>query len=437
MVKHVLIGLIFVTTLYSLPLSAQDSIQTKQSQKWSLKECLDYAKQNNITLNTLRLTSASNEQSLIQAKAAKTPNLSGSASQSLSNYQSGGISAASSYGVSSSVTLYNGNYLNNDIKEKQLSLQIANLNILSSENDITLQITQAYLNILLAKENIIYLQDVVSTIHAQVEQGQQRLKAGTIAQKDLLELQATEATDKYNLVATQNTQRQYLINLKQLLQLPFDSTFDIIYTPVSNDAPVLTPLAEAQQMALQNRPEVKSSRLNVDIEQIGIEKAKAGLKPTISLGGSVGSSYTKSPGYSYFPQLGDNFYQQLGVTLSIPIIDKKVTKTNVEMAKIATAQAKLSLQNTKTTLSQTVEQAYINVLNAESQYAAAKEQLNYTQESYRIAGEQLKIGTYNTVDFLQQKNQYVQALQTYIQSKYSTALYNKIYNFYIGTPVTQ
>ena len=438
MCKHIFIGMIFIAALGSSPLRAQDSTQTKQPQKWSLKECLDYARQNNITLNTLRLTSASNEQSLIQSKAAKTPNLSGSVSKSLSHYQSGGgLSAGSSYGVSSSVTLYNGNYLNNDIKEKQLSLQIAKLNILSSENDITLQITQAYLNILLAKENIVYLQDVLTTIHAQVEQGQQRLKAGTIAQKDLLELQATEATDKYNLVSAQNTQRQYLINLKQILQLPFDSSFDVVYTSVSNESLVITPLGDAQRTALQNRPEVKSSALSVDIEQIGIEKAKAGLRPTVSLGGSVNTSYAKGSGSTYFPQLGDNFYQQLGVTLSIPFLDKKVTKTNVEKAKIATAQAKLSLQNTKTTLSQSVEQAYINVLNAESQFTAAKEQLKYTQESYRIAGEQLRIGTYNTVEFLQQKNLYVQALQTYVQSKYSTVLYNKIYNFYIGIPVTQ
>jgi Outer membrane protein len=437
MCKHIFIGtVILIAAIGPLRLQAQDSTQTKPVQQWSLKGCLDYARQNNITLNTLRLTSASSEQSLIQAKAAKTPSLSGTVSQSLANYKSG-LSAGSSYGVSSSVTLYNGNYLNNDIKEKQLSLQIANLNILSSENDITLQITQAYLNILLAKENIVYLQDVVNTIHAQVEQGQQRVKAGTIAEKDLLELQATEATDKYNLVSAQNTQRQYLINLKQILQLPFDSTFDIIYTTVSNDNLVITPLEEAQRLALQNRPEIKSSALNVDIGQIGIEKAKTGLKPTLSLGGSINTSYAKSPGSTYFTQLGDNFYQQLGVTLSIPIIDKKVTKTNVEKAKIATAQAKLSLQNTQTTLSQTVEQAYINVLNAQSQYTAANEQLRYAKESYRIAGEQLKIGTYNTVEFLQQKNQYVQSLQTYIQSKYSTILYNKIYNFYIGIPVTQ
>jgi outer membrane protein len=83
-----------------------------------------------------------------------------------------------------------------------------------------------------------------------------------------------------------------------------------------------------------------------------------------------------------------------------------------------------------------VEQAYINVLNAQSQYDAAVEQLRYTQEAYRIANEQLKIGATNTTEVMVQKNLYIQALQSYIQAKYSSALYIRIYDFYRGVPVT-
>jgi len=436
MLQRFILGIICLTALCRLPLLAQDSSNKALPQLWDLQTCLDYARQNNITLNSLRLTSKSGEQDVILSKAAKTPYLTGNVSQSLTNYKSG-LTPASGYGVSSSVTLYNGNYLNNDIKEKQLSLQAANLNILSSENDITLQITQAYLNILLSKENIIYLHDIINTVQAQIKQGQQKFDAGTIAKKDLLELQATLATDKYNLVSEENTKRQYLLTLKQLLQLPSVTTFDIISKDSLPEKILLTPLPEAQRVALQNRPEVKSSALGVQIAQIGIEKAKAGLRPTLSLGGSLYTSYSKDPAYNYYNQLDNNFYQQLGATLSVPLFDRKTTKTNVVKARIETEQAKLTLQNTRTTLSQSVEQAYINVLNAQSQYSAAAEQLKYTRESYRIANEQLKIGTYNTVEFLQQKSLYTQALQAYIQAKYSAVLYNKIYNFYIGIPVTQ
>ncbi len=82
-----------------------------------------------------------------------------------------------------------------------------------------------------------------------------------------------------------------------------------------------------------------------------------------------------------------------------------------------------------------MEQAYINVVTAQAEYDAAAEQVKATQESYRIATEQLRVGAVNAVDLLVQKNLYVQALQNYIQAKYSTALYMRMYDFYRGVPI--
>ena len=141
-------------------------------------------------------------------------------------------------------------------------------------------------------------------------------------------------------------------------------------------------------------------------------------------------------GNGSFPsQLNNNFNQQVGLTLSVPIFTKRVVKTQVEEAKIQVDQAQLDLKNTKITLSQTVERAYINVENAKSQYDAALEQYNYNKESYRIASEQLKVGVANTVDFLLQKTLFVQAQQAFIQAKYNELLTLKIYDFYRGIPI--
>ncbi|ANI90461.1 transporter [Arachidicoccus ginsenosidimutans] len=403
---------------------------------WTLQQCLDYAKQNNITINSLRLTAASNEQNLIQSKAARYPNLSGNVSTDLNHYKSG-FSPSTTFGASSSVTLYQGNYLNNDIKSKQLALQAANLDIQSAENDITLQITQAFLNILLAKENILYYKDLITTSEAQVTQAQQKYDTGYLAKKDLLELQASLATDKYSLVNAENTVRQNKLTLKQILQLPTEDTFDVVSSDTVNVNPALVSLSDAESAALQTRPEIKSGELNVDVEKVELEKAKSTLRPTLSAGGSLGTNYAGNPSSPYFPALNNNFYQQIGLTLSIPILDRKVTKANTERAKINIEQAKLNLKNTKTTLSQSVEQSYIDVENSLNQYQAAKVQLDYTQEAFRIADASYKIGQSNLVDYLQQKNLYIQAEQSFIQAKYSAALYAKIYNFYTGIPVTE
>jgi outer membrane protein len=303
------------------------------------------------------------------------------------------------------------------------------------ENDITLQVTQAYLNVLLAKESIVYEQDLLQTSQAQVKQGQLQFDAGSIARKDLIELQAQLATDKYNLVNAQSTERQNLLALKQLLLLPSDFGFDIA-EPDTIMAPLLIPsLEEVQQAALETRPEIKNGELGVQIARLDLDKAKAGYLPSAAIGGGLATGYSDNRSDDYLKQLDNNFYQQIGLTLSIPIFTRRATKTNVERSKIEVEQADLSLKNSKTVLSQAVEQAYINVLNAQAQYDASVEQLEAAREGYRIASEQLKVGAVNTVDLLLQKNLYTQALQNYIQAKYSSALYIRIYDFYRGVPV--
>ncbi|SKD07816.1 outer membrane protein [Chitinophaga ginsengisegetis] len=437
--------LIFIFLLSVKPrLNAQDSTMLQLPAQWNLQQCFDYALKNNIQLNSLRLSKMSSDQDLLLSRAAKLPNLTGSVSQDLNGGKSVTAAGNSSYrvnttgnyGVNSSVTLFQGGYLNNDIKQKNLLTQVAGLNIAQQVNDITVLITQAYLNILLAKENIVYVQDVVATSEAQVKQGQQQYDVGSIALIGLVQLKAQLSNDRYLLVTAENQHRQNKLVLKQLLQLPSSYNFEIQEPDTLITNTRLYALQEVQDSALANRPEVKSSELGIQVSNLDLAKARAGYLPTLTAGGALGSSYVSGGANSaYFKQMDNNFYQQIGLTLSVPIFTRRVVKTNVEKAKIEVDQSKLVLQDTKTNLTQTIEQSYIDVLNAQSQYDAAVEQLKYSQEGYRIASEQLKVGAANIVVFLQQKNLYIQALQSYIQAKYNAALNIRIYDFYRGIPV--
>ena len=440
--------LLFFTSFFFVSpiLMAQDSLAVELPAQWSLQQCFDYAMKNNIQLNSLRLSRLSSGQDLLLSKAAKLPDLAGSASQSLNGGKTltdGGntpykVYTSGNYSVNSNVTIFQGGYLNYDIKQKNLLTQVAGLDIAQQVNDITVLITQAYLNILLAKENIVYVQDVVATSEAQVKQGQQQYDVGNIALIGLVQLKAQLANDRYLLTSAENQHRQNKLVLKQLLQLPSSFDFEIQEPDTIMTNTHLAALQEVQDSALAGRPEVKSGELGVEISSLDLAKARTGYLPTLSAGGALGSSYNSggiNGNNAYFKQLDNNFYQQIGLTLSVPIFTRRVVKTNVEKAKIEVDQSRLALQDTKTNLTQTIEQSYINVLNAQSQYDAAVEQLKYSQEGYRIASEQLKVGAANIVVFLQQKNLYIQALQSYIQAKYSAALNIRIYDFYRGIPV--
>lgn len=423
--------------------TAQDTL-AGTAPKWTLQQCLDFAFANNITITTARLTQRSSEQDLALARASAQPNLTGTGSQYLNRQHRtntdgsiGGnrITSSGSYGVSSGVVLYNGGYIRNDIKQKSISLQSAGLDILQQQNNITLEITQQYLNILLVRENIVYLHDLYNTSQAQTARAHQQYDIGTIPLKDVAELEAQTATDKYSLITAQNSERQYLLNLKQVLQLPSDTTFDIV-KPDTFVSKNLVPLQVTQDSALATRPEIKIAELNRQFAELDLLQARTNGLPYLTASGGIGSSATTGQSYTYLKQLDNNFYQQIGITLSVPIFTRRVTRTAVEKAKIEITQSQLDLNNTRLSLRYTVAQAYINVQNAQSQYDAAVEQLKYTQESYRIASEQLKYGVAYTVEFLQQKNNYINALQSYIQAKYNAALTIRIYDFYRGVPVT-
>lgn len=420
------------------------------AKKWSIQECFQYATEHNIQVSILRLDELTSMQNLSAAKATKIPDLSASVSNNLNNANNPGengklvnqLTNSGNYSVNSSIVLWNDNYINNNIRQRELLSQSAGLSVQQALNNITLLITQGYLNILLSKENLKYITDLVNTSEARVKQGQMFYDAGSIAKKDLLQLQAQLASDKYLLVQTQNAIRQNILTLKQILQLPTETLFDIATPDSVTVQPLLISLYDVQHTALQNFPEIKIGKLGVDIASLDIAKSKAGFKPVLSASGGLGSSYSgvitnpvsSKPGY--FTQTGNNFYQHVGVTLSVPIFSNRINKTNLEKSNIGYKAAKLNLENNQLVLSQSVEQAYLDASNAMQSYDAANQQLQAATESYRITNEQFKLGSINIYDLLQQRNQYVQAVQAFTQAKYTAMLQQKIYEFYMGNPVT-
>ena len=167
-----------------------------------------------------------------------------------------------------------------------------------------------------------------------------------------------------------------------------------------------------------------------------LQKARAGYKPSLNVGGSISTGYSDNQSAKYFNQVNDNLYQRFGATLAVPIFNNRITKTNVERSKILIDQARLTLEQTKTNLNQQIEQAYISVINAQAQFKSADTGFQANREAYNIALEQLRLGAINTVDLLVQRRLYEQSLQNYIQAKYNSILNTKIYEFYMGQPIS-
>ncbi|MCW1963180.1 TolC family protein [Chryseobacterium viscerum] len=406
---------------------------------WTLENCIEYAKENNISINSLRLSKNAAQQDLLQAKDAKYPNLSGTVSQGLFALNgSDGLhltgAQSQNIGANSSMTLYHADYIKNNEISKNILVQMADLSVQESQNNITLNITQAYLNILMNQENIISLENVLKTTQTQLKQGDQLYKAGSLSKLNYLQIQSQVAQDQYNLTSAQNNLRTNTVNLKQILQLPSHYDFQIVKPDSIIVEDQLKPLEDIQNIAQNQRPEVKYSELNVENSNTNLKIAKASVQPTLSLVGNISTNYSNGNG-NYFNQLGNNFYMPIGLSLGIPIYNNRIYKTQIEKSKIAIEQANLDLQNTKTILNQQVEQSYINLQNALSQYDSALKQMDISKQSYDIVNAQMKLGSIDYVQLQQQRLLYIQSVQNYLQAKYTAVLNKQIYEFYAGNPI--
>lgn len=311
---------------------------------------------------------------------------------------------------------------------------MADLSVQEAQNNITLSITQAYLNILMTEENIVALEEILTTTKTQLKQGDQFYKAGNISKLNYLQIQAQVAQDEYNLIAAQNSLRTNIVNLKQILQLPTSYDFQIVKPESIVVDENLKSLSEAQDLAQNQRPEVKYGELNIENSNTNLKMAQASILPTLSVTGNISTNYSYNNG-NYFNQLGNNFYLPVGLSLGIPIYNNRIYKTAVEKSKIEIQQANLDLLNTKTVLNQQVEQSYINLQNSISQYESASKQMNLNKQSYDIVNAQMKIGSIDYVQLQQQRLTYIQSIQNYLQVKYSAVLNKQIYEFYAGNPI--
>ncbi|MCU7551768.1 TolC family protein [Chitinophagaceae bacterium LB-8] len=430
------LSIVFATSdLYAQQTNDADSV-------WSLTRCIAYARQNNLQVTSSRLNEQAIEQDLLLSKAAKYPNLVATATQALGNSNANNFSAGTSnssfsgsYLLNSAFTLYNGNYLNNDIRQKDLQVKAAQQDVLATENNIILQITQAYLQIILAKENVTYFTNLVQTAQAQTQEATVKFKAGSIAKTELAQLQSQLSSDQYGLVNATNTERQAIFNLKQLLQLPANADFQIEMPDTLHVIADHTSLTDAENAALKQRPEIKSSEIARKAAHYQLLKEVAARKPLLILNSSLASNYSNNLPKDYGSQIDHNIYGRTGLTLSFALFNNRSVKTNIAKAQIASEQSDVDLRNTQTILSQQVEQAYINSLNTQALLDAAQKQLDANEQSFSISQEQLRLGAITAIDFLVQKNLYVQAMQLYLQAKYNAQIAVQVYRFYKGDPI--
>jgi len=313
-----------------------------QPTTWTLQQCIDWAKQQSITVQRNRVSERTAELNLADAKGNRLPTVSASSSQQFSNrpFQQGSSSVVGSevvytnnknsytgsYGVNASMTLYNGGQTGNNIKLAELNTQIAELNTLASELSIEEQITQLYVQILYSQEAVKQDQELINLSQAQLDRARELKKAGLLNKADVSQLESQTAQDKYQKVADETTRDNYKLQLKQLMELDGDAELNLADPELENDVLAELPAKlEVYNHAVETRPEIKAQQLAMDKTYLDEKIAAAGYRPTISANAGITTNNTTGNG-NMFTQLKDQWNNGIGVTISVPIWDHGKTK---------------------------------------------------------------------------------------------------------------
>lgn len=434
--RTILLTLLIAVCTFTVALKAQE-----ESQKWTLRSCLDYAIENNIQLKKSRVNELSGLEDTERAKAQLFPSLSASVTQGYVNYPSSDVdknnSYSGNYSINANWTVFDGGQRNKAIKQQKLQNEMDKLSTEQGEDDIQIAIVQTYMQVLYAMESVRINENTVETSKAQRDRAEELYKAGSISLVDFSQLESQYSTDKHQLVVAQTSLDNYKLQLKQLLELDITQDIELSLSDIE-ETWVLAPLPDKQVIyttSLAVMPQIKSSELSLENAELEKQKAKASYWPTISMNAGVGTGHLSGTNYSFGNKIWNNFNESFGITIKIPIFTNRENKTAYNKAKLAITTSQLELINSQKELLKTVEGIYLDATSAQSQYLSAKERLSYVQQSFKLIEEQFFLGMKNTLEMLTEKNNLLSAQQEVLQSKYMAIMSIQLLNIYQKKPV--
>lgn len=422
---------------------------SQDTKTWTLQECLTHALQNNISLKKSKVSEATALTNVKQAKAALLPSLSANMTQTVSyrpfqenesNFVNGSITSSSSnkttesgsYGINASWNVWDGGANRNTLKQRQRELAASKYQTQVEANTIQEQILQYYIQILYSKDAVKVNKDIFSKDSLTYERGRFMLKNGKMSAAEVKQLEASMSESEYNVVNSQTVVDQYLLELRQILELQPGTEMDI--APLNfgdgKEIPSVPDKLKVYNDALTSRPEIQVSKENILASDLQLKVAKAGYMPSVSLTGGIGDNHMTGSQTNWGKQMKYNLTGSIGVSLSIPIYDNRTTKSAVEKAKYNQLTASLDLQDAQKQLYNSIDKFWQNATSNRQRYIAALSSVKSQEENYNSIAEQFKVGLKTVVDLTTARASLLQAQQEMLESKYTTLLNIGLLDFY-------
>ncbi|MFC2100204.1 TolC family protein [Bacteroidota bacterium] len=458
------------------------TINLQAQENWSLERCINYAIDNNLVIKQQGLSVQLAEADLLQSKATILPDINGNAShaynfgQTIDRFTNTFATErvqSNNFYLSSNIAVFNGFVLLNTIRQNKLNLLSSRYNLEKMQDDVSLQIATAYLNILYNIEVLEVAETTVAVTRQQVDRTEKMVKAGTLAKGNLLTIEAQKATEELQVVNAKNQLDLSYLTLTQMLDLPTTEGFEIEKPDVAipDEITLLNHPESIYSYAVSNLPEIKSAEISVESSMRGLAIARGYSSPSLILSGSYGTGYSEAAqqlkdfaltgdtntigvtldgnntlvgvpatkyNYERIPfkdQINDNLNKSIGLYMSVPIFNGLQTRTSINRAKIAVKNAEYNLQISKNELYKTIQQAHADAVAALNEYHAAGKSVEALEESFNYTEQKFNVGLVNTVEYNDAKSKLTASRSDLLRTKYNFIFRKTILDFYMGKPI--
>lgn len=452
---------LFKSILYTVTILTF-SFSVNGQKKWTLQDCINHAIENNIQLKQSKVNAEISENNYKQSKYNFLPSINGFANhnqnwgKTFSNDKLAYIDEAyfdGNFGVNAELDIFNG--LNNfyTLKENKNSFLANKMNVEVEKNDIIIQITLAYLQVLYDNEMLKVTQDQVNTSKDQVLKTEKMVEIGNQAKGDLLEIKSQLSQEKVSLTNAKNQLEISTLNLVQILNLDTPKGFSISQPDNLdiNDNSVFSLPEDIFETAYSIMPEIKSANYSLNSSSYALKKAKWSRLPSLSLSSLYYTRYSELANhptlfdndpsndinnYVVNDQIKDFAYTQINLRLSIPLFNRMNTQRNINNAKLNLINNRYLVELQEQNLLKKIQQAHADATGALEKYYANIEAKNSTEESFKYSEQKYQVGMVDIIEYKIAKNNYTKAQVDLLHAKYEYIFKTKILEFYKGEQIT-
>lgn len=454
--------------IISLLLTIALAVNLSAQKEWTLRECIDYAIANNIEIKQQELQVEGAKIDLNTSKMSRLPNLNASSGANFNfgqstiagtNMYESANSFNTNFGVSTSMPIFTGFKIPNEVKAKEFSLLSATANLEKARENMELQVTSLYLEVLFKKEILKVYEEQLTLTTSQLEKTRAMVEAGKVPRSQEYDMISQQAKDELNVTTAKNDMILSLLNLSQALNLDEYESFDIEEPAIGKDQidknlKSLVSPREIYRIAIGVKPHVKVAEYNLEKDKKMLNVSKANYYPTLSLNAGFSTRYGKLYGersvydeendtYLKIPynnegfgsQFKNNASEYIGVTLSIPIFNRFATRNSVRTAKLSISDSQLALDNVKLALFKEIQQAYQSATAAQAKYSSTEKSLIAAEEAYKYAQDRYELGKSSVYEFNEAQTKLLTSKSEQIQAKYDFLFRTKILDFYRGEQI--